>query len=73
VTHGTALQQRISLYQNIYEEYQNEGISQFSFSCFSSFLSPFSTWRICSREVKNKSWECDWSAKKIAAKKLDQF
>ena len=40
---------------------------------FFLLLSPFSTWRICSREAKNKSWECDWSAKKIAEKKLDQF
>jgi hypothetical protein len=30
------------------------------------------TRRICSREAKNKSWQCDWSAKKFAAKKLDQ-
>jgi hypothetical protein len=35
-------------------------------------LSPFSTRRICLREAKGKkSWQCDWSAKKIAAKKLD--
>jgi hypothetical protein len=25
------------------------------------------------RKAKNKSWQCDWSAKKFAAKKLDQF
>ena len=25
------------------------------------------------REAKSKSWQCDWSAKKFAAKKLDQF
>jgi hypothetical protein len=25
------------------------------------------------REAKNKSWQCDWSAKKFAAKKFDQF
>jgi hypothetical protein len=29
--------------------------------------------RICSRETKTKFWQCDWSSKKFAAKKLDQF
>jgi hypothetical protein len=24
-------------------------------------------------EAKNKSWQCDWSAKKFAAKKFDHF
>ena len=28
--------------------------------------------RICSREAKTKFRQCDWSAKKFAAKKLDQ-
>jgi hypothetical protein len=37
-------------------------------------LSPCTTaGRICSREAKNKSWQCDWSAKKFDAKTLDQF
>jgi hypothetical protein len=30
-----------------------------------SEVSPFSTRWICSCEVKNKSWQCDWSAKKF--------
>ena len=29
--------------------------------------------RICSREAKTKFRQCDWSAKKFAAKKLDQL
>ena len=29
--------------------------------------------RICSREAKTKFRQCDWSAKKFAAKKLDRF
>jgi hypothetical protein len=29
--------------------------------------------RICSREAKTKFRQCDWSGKKFAAKKLDQF
>jgi hypothetical protein len=29
--------------------------------------------RICSREAKTKFRQCDWSAKKFAEKKLDQF
>ena len=36
-------------------------------------LSPFCTRRICSREAKNKSWKCDWSAKNSAAKKLNRY
>jgi hypothetical protein len=29
--------------------------------------------RICSREAKTKFRQCDWSAKKFAAKELDQL
>ena len=51
----------------------HSGCKSVRYAKFTIVLSPFSTRRICSREAKIKSWQCDWSAKKIAAKKLNQF